>query len=305
MSCSLADGVYPVLPTPFDASGDLDLESLQRLVRHVVDAGAQGMLVLGVMGEATKLLPAERASAIAAVMESAAGCPVIVGASHASVVGARALAAAAAASGAAALLIAPPRLDRAGGDEALVRYFGEVAEAAALEIVVQDHPASSGVTLSVEVLDRLARQVKAITAVKLEDPPTPLKVTRLRANAPGLKIFGGLGGVFLLEELKRGANGTMTGFAFPEVLSDVFQAHQRGAIDEAEETFFRYLPLIRFEFQESIGLSIRKRIYMRRGIIRHDHVREPAPAIDRRTDDELDELMQRLGLVTDPSIALR
>lgn len=301
-SCSLADGVYPVLPTPFDTSGNPDLESLQRLVRHVVDTGAQGMLVLGVMGEAAKLLPAERASAIAAVMESAAGCPVIVGASHPSVAGARALAAAAAASGAAAVLIGPPRVGRAGGDEAIVRYFSEVAEVAELEIVVQDHPASSGVTLSVEVLDRLAREVESVTAVKLEDPPTPLKVTQARAHAPeGFKIFGGLGGVFLLEELRRGANGTMTGFAFPEVLNDVFQAHRRGAADEAEETFFRYLPLIRFEFQESIGLSIRKRIYMRRGIIRHDHVREPAPAIDSRTDDELDELMRWVGLVAEPA----
>jgi len=296
-TCGLADGVYTVVPTPFDARGELDLGSLRRLVRFLVDAGVDGLLVLGVMGEAPKLLPHERRAVVECALEAAGGCPVIVGVTHPSVAGTRALSVAAAASGAAAVLIAPPRLDRVAGDEAIVRYFVEVSELAETEIVLQDHPASSGVHLAPELVARIAREAPHVTAIKLEDPPTPPKVTRVREQAtPGFKVFGGLGGVFFLEELARGASGTMTGFAFPEVLLDVHRAHVRGCPAEAADVFFRHLPLIRFEFQEAIGLAIRKRIYRLRGVIDHDHVRMPAALLDDETAVELEELVRRLGL---------
>lgn len=298
----LGDGVYPVLPTAFDASGGLDLDSFRRLVGFVAETGAQGMLVLGVMGEAPKLLAGERAAVIDAAVQEAGGLPVVVGATHPSVAGARSLASAAARAGAAAVLIAPPRLDRAADDDAMVDYFAAVATGSELEIVLQDHPASSGVTLPAGMIARLASEVGAVTAVKLEDPPTPQKVTVVRDRAPeGFKIFGGLGGVFLLEELRRGANGTMTGFAFPELLVEIHRAYAAGAERDAAETFFRCLPLIRFEFQEAIGVAIRKRIYRLRGVIADDHVRAPSTPLDDVTAGELDELAAFTGLSLAPT----
>jgi len=294
----LGDGVYTVVPTPFDESGAVDVVSLERLVAFLAASGVEGLLVLGVMGEAPKLLLDERRAVVEAAVRAAAGRgSIVVGVTHPSVRGARTLAAAAEAAGAAALLLAPAPVDRVGRDDAIVDYFGDVAAGSSLEIVLQDHPASSGVELSPELIGRIAHDVPRVASMKLEDPPTPLKIQRVRsAVPPGFKIFGGLGGVFLLEELARGANGTMTGFAYPEVLLDVYRAHARGDADEAAAVFFRYLPLIRFEFQEAVGLAIRKRIYKLRGLIENDGVRPPGTSLDDATTAELERLLERLGL---------
>jgi 4-hydroxy-tetrahydrodipicolinate synthase len=293
----LRDGVYTVVPTPFTDAGELDVESLERLVGFLVELGVDGLLVLGVLGEAPKLLPDERRAVVETAIRASAGLPVIVGVTHASTAGTRALATAAERAGAAAVLIAPPRLDPAAGEDALIGYFHDVADAISLEIVLQDHPASSGVHLPAELVARLASMVPQIQSVKLEDPPTPPKISRVLELTPsGFKVYGGLGGVFLLEELNRGAHGTMTGFAFPELLVEVQRAHARRDLETAAAVFFRYLPLVRFEFQEAIGLAIRKRIYRLRGAIASDHVRSPTAPLDEGTAAELERLVHGLGL---------
>jgi 4-hydroxy-tetrahydrodipicolinate synthase len=293
----LGDGVYTVVPTPFDASGALDVDSLARLVGTLAGLGVEGLLVLGVMGEAPKLLPPERRAVVETSLAAAGeGCRVVVGVTHPSVAGARALARAAKAAGAAAVLVAPPRLDRAAGDDAIVRYFAGVAGDDELEIVLQDHPVSSGVTLAPELIARLAESVPQIRSVKLEDPPTPAKTARVLELAD-VKVFGGLGGVFLLEELERGAHGTMTGFAFPEVLVDVYRAHAAGDAERAAEVFFRHLPAIRYEFQDAIGLALRKRAYVARGALSDAHVREPAAPLDAGSAEQFDRLLRRSGLL--------
>jgi 4-hydroxy-tetrahydrodipicolinate synthase len=294
----LPDGVYTVVPTPFDDDGAVDVVSLERLVDFIAASGVEGVLVLGVMGEAPKLLPDERRAVVEASVAAAAGRgSVIVGVTHPSVHGARTLAAAAEKGGAHAVLLAPPRVDRVGREEAIVGYFRDVSAELSVDVVLQDHPASSGVELSAELIGRIAHEVPRVRSVKLEDPPTPSKVSQIHAVGPeGFKIFGGLGGVFFLEELSRGANGTMTGFAYPEVLVDVYRAYASGETDEATTTFFRYLPLIRFEFQEAVGLAIRKRVYKLRGLIDSDHVRPPGTRLDDETAAELGLLLERLGL---------
>jgi 4-hydroxy-tetrahydrodipicolinate synthase len=294
----LRDGVYTVMPTPFDDAGAVDLASVERLVRFLVDAGVDGILALGVMGEAPKLLPDERRAVAEATLRAADGrCPVVVGATHPSVAGARALAASAASLGASGVLVSPPALDRTAGADGLVDYFAAVADGLAIEIVLQDYPASSGVALGVETIARIAAEVPAVGSVKLEDPPTAVKTRSVLAAAePGFKVFGGFGGVFFLEELDAGASGTMTGFAIPEVLKEVWRRHADGDIEGAAAVFYRFLPLIRFEFQDSIGLAIRKRIYRRRGILASDHVRPPAALLDEGSQRGLDDLLRRLGL---------
>lgn len=297
----LENGVYTVVPTPFAADGSLDLPSLERLISFLVGTGVQGLLVLGVLGEAPKLIPDERRAVIETCIAAAGSCPVIVGATHPSVVGTRALARAAEAAGAKAVMIAPPRLDRFAGDDAIVAFFGESTAGLGIEVVLQDHPASSGVVLPVPLIARIAAEAPAVRSVKLEDPPTPAKVTRIRSAIPDLKVYGGLGGVFFLEELDRGTHGTMTGFAYPEVLCGVWEAHAAGERELAVERFFHALPLIRFEFQEALGLAIRKSLYVIRGVIDDAHVRAPTSELDAASVDELRWLVDRLRL--DPSIA--
>src|SRR5207247_3105250 len=105
-------------------------------------------------------------------------------------------------------------------------------------------------------------------------------------------ILGGLGGVFLLEELLAGTAGVMTGFAFPEVLVKVFTLYRAGQIDEAADVFYRFVPLMRFEFQEGVGMAIRKEVLRRRGALAHAGIRAPGGHLDETTRLALDRVME-------------
>jgi 4-hydroxy-tetrahydrodipicolinate synthase len=294
----ISAGVHTVVPTTFHADGTVDLDSLSRVLEMVAADGVDGVLILGVMGEAPRLLPAERQAIIARSMETVGDrIEVTVGATHPGSDGTRALARAAQEAGATAVLISPPKLERAN-PEAIVSYFQHVADGLDIEIVLQDHPGSTGVFTSVDLIARLARDIDQIRSIKMEDPPTPLKVTEIRERAPqDLRIFGGLGGVFMYEELLRGADGTMTGFAFPAVLVEIQQLYARGETEAARTVFEKYLPLIRYEFQPAVGLSVRKYAYKLRGAVECEIVRQPALQLDDISRAEVRDMIERLGLL--------
>ncbi len=178
-----------------------------------------------------------------------------------------------------------------------------MASVVRLPIVVQDHPASSGVWMTAEFLASLASESTKCRVVKLEEEPSPPKVERLLKANPEVRVLGGLGAMMLLEELRRGAAGTMTGFGFPEILVDIVARWRRADVDGATEVFYRYAPLIRFENQPLLGLPIRKHTYLRRGAIGSARVRAPAAALDPGTIAELDDLLTRLGLATGAAAA--
>jgi 4-hydroxy-tetrahydrodipicolinate synthase len=289
-------GIYNIVPTPFEASGELDEASLVRLIDFVIDTGVDGVTVLGVLGEAAKLSESERARVIDISVESAAGrVPVVVGATHAATDRSVAFSREAAARGAAALMVAPPGLARPN-DAAVRRHFESIAAAVDLPIVVQDFPPQSGVYLSPQLIGALAAEIPACRWLKLEDDPTAPKVSAVLAVNPGIGIFGGLGGAFMLEELQRGAVGMMTGFGFPEVLVAVYRHFTAGDTDGARDIFFRYLPLIRFENQAGINLPLRKYIYQQRGAIADASPRRPFPALDDTTRSELASILDHLAL---------
>lgn len=291
-------GVWCIVPTPFQADGSLDTASLRTLADFVIGTGVDGMTILGVMGEAARLSDTERSTIIAAHIDQVAGrIPVCVGVSHAATAGAVAYAREAAAAGAHSVMLAPPALTRPA-DGAVRRHYFAVAEAIDVPIVVQDHPASSGVWMSVEFLASLAAESHKCQVVKLEDPPTPPKIERLRHAAPELTILGGLGALMLIEELGRGAAGTMTGFGYPEVLVDIAGRWFAGDRDGATTVFDHHLPLIRFENQDGLSLAIRKHVYARRGAIASDHVRAPGIAVDGGSIAELDAILARVGLAS-------
>ncbi len=286
--------VWNIVPTPFTDDGALDVPSLATLTDFVVERGVDGMTILGVLGEAAKLSDAERSAVIEGVVTHAAGrVPICVGVSAPSTARAIGYAQEAQARGAHSVMLAPPQLARPN-DAAVRAHYLAVAEVVAVPVVVQDHPASSGVWMSVELLLDLAASSPRLRVIKLEDEPTPPKAGRLLAADPTLWVLGGLGGQMLLEELRRGCVGTMTGFGYPEILVDIARRYGSGDHEGAAIAFHQACPLIRFENQAGINLPIRKRIYQRRGAIASDRVRAPGPTLDAATIADLDDVIARV-----------
>ena len=289
-----ATGVFTICPTPFATDGALDLESIATLVEFQLQAGVAGLAVLGFLGEAHKLSAEERHAVVNAYVRAAAGrLPVWVGVRALGTAGAIEQAREAQALGAAAVFVAP--LDKAG-DQGLFDYYQSVAKSIDIPVAIHDFPDSFGTEVSAELVARLGRD-GGVPMIKMEEPPVGQKITRILQLAQGqTRVFGGLGGVYFLEELQRGAVGTMTGFAFPEVLVAIHKRFAAGDVDGAAATFDRYVPLIRYEFQPKIGLALRKYIYMRRGVIKSAAIRAPGMRTDAVTERELEAVVQRVGL---------
>jgi len=288
------EGVYSVLPTPFTERGDLDEASLRKVVDLFIDKGANGLTALGVTGEVARLEDAERGKVLEVVVSQAAGrVPVVAGTTSEGTRTCVGYSRQAKTIGAAAVMVSPPRMAKLNS-EAVVRHYKALADAVDVPIVVQDYPPISGFAMEPSLLARIAREIPAARTIKLEDPPTPFKTARIIEQASGLtvQIFGGLGGVFLLEELISGATGAMTGFAFPEILVRIVQAFRAGRIDEAADVFYRTVPLMRFEFQEGIGMAIRKTVLQRRGALASAATRAPAGGLDAATTQALDRVLQ-------------
>ena len=287
------EGVFSVLPTPFRGGGDIDVASLRRVVDLIVGAGVKGVTALGVTGEVVRLTERERHLVVETVVQQVNGrAAVIVGASADGVRTGVEYSREAKSLGASAVMVSPPRMLKLNS-ESVVNHYKALAEAVDLPIVVQDYPPISGFAMEAGLLARIAREVPAARTVKLEDPPTPFKTARILAAAGETKvaILGGLGGVFLLEELLAGAAGVMTGFAYPEVLVQVVSLYRAGRLDEAADVFYRFVPLMRFEFQEGIGMAIRKEVFRRRGAIEDASTRAPGALLDEGTRAALDRVL--------------
>jgi 4-hydroxy-tetrahydrodipicolinate synthase len=298
---STIKGVFNIVATPFDPGLGIDFASLRRLVEFQLEKGSpHGLTALGVLSEVSKLNIEERKEIVQRVMETAAGrIPVIVGTSHAVTASCIALSRDAFAAGAAAVMIYPPPFENPT-DEAVLAFYQEVASAVNQPIVVQDYPPANKVTMSPDLLAELAERVPNIRHLKVEDPPLMQKISAIRSRTDKYQIFGGLGGVFFLEELQRGAAGTMTGFSFTEILVAVYTAFREGRRTDAERIFDRYLPLIRFENQPMLSLSIRKELLYRRGAIACPALRRPFFQADEGMQQELSWILRRVG-IDDPT----
>jgi len=288
-------GVFHILATPFREDGALDTGGLPRLVECALATGITGFTILGIAGEAHRLTDEERRRVVETVVKETRGrVPVAVGVSASGTHLATAFARMAREHGADALMVAPP----AGlkNLDAVAEYYGTVAAATGLPIVLQDEPVTTQVNMPAPFIAQLCADLPAIEAVKLEEPPTLPKITRLRALfGSRVALFGGLGGVYFFEELSRGADGAMTGFPYPEALRAIREHFVAGRRDEARALFYRWLPLIRYESQPGAtpgtAVGIRKEILRRRGWIASALVRPPAPALDAGTHAELGELL--------------
>lgn len=296
-------GVYNILTTPFLADGALDETSLRRLTTAIISMGVTGITILGVAGEAQKLTEPERARVVDIVMEMNAGrVPIIVGASYDGTDTTIAACQAAQAAGAAGVMVAPPTFAQPGAG--LIEHFRRVGASINIPIVLQDFPPVNGVMLSPRAMADLVEAVPAITTIKLEDAPTPQRIAQtLALIGDRATIVGGLGGMYLLDELRRGARGTMTGFAFPEVLISIWRAWEAGDRSAAANIYYKYLPVLIFEGQPKLGVAIRKEILRRRGLIDHAVVRHPGPKLDAGILTDLDETLAHIGIDADFSLS--
>lgn len=290
-------GVCTIALTPFTDEGEIDLVGVDSLAQHYLSAGVHGVTVLGIMGEAHKLNDRER-SAVAGRYIAAAGrrVPVIVGCSAPATQLAVERSREAEELGAAAVMVAPPNNQK--NLDLVYEYYREVSEAVSVPVVVQDEPVNTGVVMPPAFLARLINELSNCRYLKLEEAPTTIRISSLLPRIEEeVDIFGGLGGMYLYEELSRGASGIMTGFAYPEILVETYRLFTGGERKDAQRYFFEHLPLVRFEAQLGVGgVGIRKEVFKLRSVISSSHVRAPAPALDEHTLAELEDLVRLLKL---------
>lgn len=293
---SIPQGIYAILATPFTDDGAIDFPSLDRLVDFEIAAGVHGLTILGILGEAHKLSEDERGRVIGAIIKRVAGqIPVVVGTSAPATDLAIRYGKQAQDLGATALMVAPPTNLR--NLDAVREYYRRVHDATTVPIVVQDEPVFSGVLMPAAFLASVTDALPRARAIKLEEIPVPVKASQVLAAAKQpVGVYGGMGGVYFYEEMLRGAVGTMTGFAFPEVLVAIYKAFTSGDRAGARSIFFHYLPLISYEGQPVIGLTLRKEIFRRRGIIASAALRHPGAALDAGSRAELDDILGALDL---------
>jgi 4-hydroxy-tetrahydrodipicolinate synthase len=293
-----AKGVYIIAATPFTEEGALDLQSIDTLTDFYLGCGVHGFTLLGMMGEAHKLTADESLSVVDRVIGRAQGRQVIVGVSHAGLENVRRLSHEVMVAGASGVMVAPP----AGlkGDDGVYNYYAQVFKALGpdIPVVYQDYPQTTGVYLAPSVFERMVDDFRQLVMLKHEDAPGLAKLTRVReGEKPGrrrVSILVGNGGLYLPQEMRRGADGAMTGFAWPEMLVQVYELFAAGKTEEAEDLFDIYLPLVRHEQQPAIGLALRKEVLFRRGAIKSPRQRAPGSSLTATDRGELDGLIQRL-----------
>ncbi len=292
------EGVFAIAPTPFLPDGAIDEPSIDRMTDFYQAAGCDGITVLGIMGEAPKLDAAE-AVAVAARVIGRATIPVIVGVSAPGFAAMRALSRAVLDAGAAGVMVAPPSALRT--DDQIVTYYAEAIEAIGdAPFVIQDYPLTVGVVMTPGVIRRIVDANPSVVMLKHEDWPGLEKISTLRSyqarnTMRPISILCGNGGLFLDFETERGADGAMTGYAFPDMLVDVVRHAGRGDRDAAHDLFDAHLPLLRYEQQPGIGLAARKYVLRKRGAIAHDTQRSPSIPLSTTAKSEIDFLLSRLA----------
>tara|TARA_B110000495_G_scaffold24074_1_gene17057 strand:+ start:740 stop:1675 length:936 start_codon:yes stop_codon:yes gene_type:complete len=295
-----AEGVFIISATPFKESGALDTESTKKLIDFYIEKGVHGITILGVMGEAPKLTPGESELFISTVLNQVNHqVPVIVGVSNAGLDNLAKLSNMSMEMGAAGVMVAPPM--GLGTETKIYNYFSNVFNALGDDIPVcyQDYPFLTKSEISLETFNRLVNDFNQLVMLKHEEWPGLDKLSKVKASIQDggirpISVLTGNGGLYLPQELQRGADGAMTGFAYPEMLVEVYNLHKKGKIDAAEDLFDTYLPLVRYEQQPGFGLAIRKEILFRRGAIDCSKVRDPGP---RMSDKDLTELSRIIGRV--------
>ncbi|PAP92068.1 dihydrodipicolinate synthase family protein [Mesorhizobium wenxiniae] len=291
-----ANGVYVIAVTPFSGDGSIDMKSVDRMVDFYLEAGATGLTALGMMGEAPKLTIEESQAVVRRIIARVSGrVPIVVGVSSPGFAQMHTLTKLVMDEGAAGVMIAPPSSLRT--DDQIVSYFGQAAEfVGGVPWVLQDFPLATGVQISVSTISRIVADNPNCVCLKHEDWPGLDKIGALRDTEKlnrRIAILCGNGGIYLPEEMGRGADGAMTGFAYPEMMVSVVKHHSKGEMDRARDLFDAYLPLARFEQQPGLGLAVRKYVLAKRGVIAEPTLRRPGAPLSASTRQDIEVLVAR------------
>lgn len=295
-----AKGLYVIAATPFHDDGRIDFESIDSLVDFYLASGVQGMTILGVMGEFQKLSESETLEVSQRFIKRTAGrVPIIVGVSNPGTNQLVKTARAVMEMGAAGVMAMPIR--GLTTEPSVENYLRSILTALgpSIPVCIQDYPKLTDVYFSADCFVRLVDAFPQIAMFKHEDMPGLAKLSVIRKACDGkarryIPILCGNGGIHLPQEYLRGADGAMTGFAFPDMMVAMHALFAAGKPEEGEDLYDLYLPLLRHELQQGVGLPLRKEILKRRGAIRSAAIRAPGPKLDATDMAELDRLLARL-----------
>ena len=288
-------GVLPILPTIFDSRGAIDEAGTHRVVDYIIAAGAGGVVFPGVASEYDTLTRDERLHMTALIGEWIGGrVPFVVGASTPSTDDAVAYAVAGAKAGAEAAMILTPK-PFADDMAAMADFFRAAHAGSGIAIMLQNAPVPMGIGLPLEKVAGLARAVDGIVYVKEEAPPSGQRITRLTELAGDSlsAVFGGAGARYVIDELVRGAEGTMPACEITELHVAMLDRFHSGDEAGARDLFERTLPLL--NMQAVFRWRLTKKVLQKRGLIESDFVRAPGPDLDRYDLGELDALLARLS----------
>lgn len=292
------EGVMVISVTPFTDQGAIDWHSLDKVTDAYLGAGADGITILGMMGEAPKMTQDEGLEIAQRVIARAGDKPVVVGVSAPGLAAIGDLSKKVMDLGAAGVMVAPP--GSLTTDPQIHAYYGQVIDVLGddIPIVLQDFPLATKIHISIDILCKIIKDYPSIKMLKHEDWPGLGKITALRdAQSKGqrpISILCGNGGAFLVEEMARGADGAMTGFCYPEMMIKIVKLMKMGETARAYDVFDAYLPLIRYESQPGLGLAMRKYVLAKRGLIQSAALRRPGAGLDPLACAEVDLLMTRL-----------
>lgn len=284
-------GVFPIAITPFDDDGSVDFESQRKLIRYLLDAGAHGLGLFANASEGYTLANEERSQLLRVILEEVQGrVPVIVSTGQTGTDLAVEVSRAAEVAGADALMVLPPYYLRPDA-QGIFHYYRSISDAVRIPIMVQDAPLMTQVPMGAALLARMGKELEHVRYVKVEAPPTTLKITEVASHAKAsLTLFGGLNGNFLIEEVGRGSRGTMPGSDLIPEFVRIWELCDSARWDEAWADFTRILPLIRFELQPGLGVSAMKHNLKALGVISSTRVRHPTRELDATGIQELAQL---------------
>jgi 2-keto-3-deoxy-L-arabinonate dehydratase len=291
------EGIYPIALTTFDEHYEIDERSQLSLINYLIDCGVHGMAIFGNASEGYALSEAEKTRLMPLIIKEVRGrVPVFVSTGHTGTHVAVQLSKAAQDAGADGLMILPPYFLKPSAED-LFGYYQAISNAVSIPIMIQDAPLLTGVNIGAAQMARLAKECANIKLTKVEAPPTALKVTEVKqAVGDTMTIFGGLNGHFFLEELQRGARGTMPGSDMMPMFVRVWNCYEAGQHQEARALFNQYLPLIRFELQPGLGVAAMKQNLKAQGVIRQTTVRPPTRSLDALGLEELQQIVSDLPL---------
>jgi 2-keto-3-deoxy-L-arabinonate dehydratase len=291
-------GIFPIALTPFDEDYEIDTGSQLALINYLIDCGVHGLAIFGNASEGYTLSESEKARLMKLIIgEVRRRVPVFVSTGHTGTHVAVQLSRQAQEAGADGLMVLPPYFLKPSSED-LFGYYKAISDAVGIPIMIQDAPMLTGVNMGAAQIARMARECTNVAYCKVEAPPTPEKISELQQVADSqLVCFGGLNGHFLLEELQRGARGTMPGSDMMVMFVKVWSDYEAGRIKEARAQFNRHLPLIRFELQPGLGASAMKHNLKAAGIIKRCTVRPPTRSLDPTGIVELQQIVEEIRSV--------